>query len=101
MESLGLQAVTLSDGTTAYVQRAVEGNGSFGLWGLKGSWLFCEIKDRLIRSAHTARELSPISCGRLVQEASSSLLVLDRRGTAELRHASGLEIKLWRWMGQL
>lgn len=37
MESLGLQAVTLSDGTTAYIQQAVKGNGSFGLQSLKVS----------------------------------------------------------------
>lgn len=35
MESLGLQTVTLSDGMTAYIQQAVKGNGSFGLWNVE------------------------------------------------------------------
>lgn len=39
MESLGLQAVTLSDGTTAYIQQAVKGNGFFGLERKKESLL--------------------------------------------------------------
>lgn len=78
MESLGLQAVTLSDGTTAYIQQAVKGNGSFGLQSLKVSWLTLKLV-RLIKSALTASELSYILYGCFIQEASSYLLDLHRR----------------------
>lgn len=47
MESLGLPAVTLGDGTTAYLQQAARGNRASGSESLPGS----EIKVNLTKSA--------------------------------------------------